>query len=305
MRLILLGPPGAGKGTQAQRLVAKYGIVQLSTGDMLRAAVAAGTPVGQRAKDIMARGELVPDDVVVQIIEERIEQPDARKGFILDGFPRTVAQAEALERLLERKGLKLDAVIELKVDDSALLKRIETRVEQMRARGEAIRPDDNPEALKKRLDAYHAQTAPLSAHYQSKGLLKVTDGMASIDEVSQAIDVLLGRGPAPRKRTVTGRSKARALGRKRPVRGRRAGRSSGRKAAAPRKAKRAKSRKTRGVGLSGSRTRARTAAKAAAKRKASTKTGAKRKAASKVKKTSRRRPQKRGSARGRRLTKRR
>lgn len=233
MRLILLGPPGAGKGTQAQRLVAQHGIVQLSTGDMLRAAVAAGTPVGQRAKDIMARGELVPDDVVVGIIEERIAQPDARRGFILDGFPRTVAQAEALERLLERKGLKLDAVIELKVDDEALLKRIETRVAQMQARGEAVRADDNPEALKKRLDAYHAQTAPLSSHYRGKGLLKTTDGMAPIDEVTQAIGALLGRGPAPRKRSVVGRSKARALGRKRPVRGRPAGRrASGRKTAA-------------------------------------------------------------------------
>lgn len=312
MRLILLGPPGAGKGTQAQRLVAKHGIVQLSTGDMLRAAVAAGTPVGQRAKDIMARGELVPDEVVVAIIEDRIEQPDARKGFILDGFPRTVAQAEALERLLERKGLKLDAVIELKVDDGALLKRIETRVAQMQARGETVRPDDNPEALKKRLDAYHAQTAPLSAHYRSKGMLKVTDGMASIDEVTQAIDALLGRGPAPRKKAVTGRSQGRALGRKRPVRGRPAGRRvSGRKgaAAAPTrgaKAKTAKSQaqgsrrkapkivKSRGAGLSGSKSRAKAA-----------KAGAKRKTAPKSRKKVTKRTQKRSSARARRLTKRR
>jgi adenylate kinase len=299
MRLILLGPPGAGKGTQAQRLVAKHGIVQLSTGDMLRAAVAAGTPVGQRAKDIMARGELVPDEVVVAIIEDRIEQPDARKGFILDGFPRTVPQAEALERLLERKGLKLDAVIELKVDDSALLKRIETRIAQMKERGEAIRADDNPDALKKRLDAYHAQTAPLSAHYRGKGMLKATDGMASIDEVTQAIDALLGRAPAARKKAVTGRSKARALGRKRPVRGRSAGRRAGRKAQTPAaaagKRKTSKSAKGRGAGLSGSKTRARAAAKA----------GAKRKAAPKARKTSKKRTQKRGSARARRLTKRR
>lgn len=297
MRLILLGPPGAGKGTQAQRLVVKHGIVQLSTGDMLRAAVAAGTPVGQRAKDIMARGELVPDDIVVAIIEERIAQPDARKGFILDGFPRTVPQAEALERLLERKGLKLDAVIELKVDDGALLKRIETRIAQMKERGEAIRADDNPEALKKRLDAYHAQTAPLSEHYRSKGMLRVADGMASIDEVTQAIDALLGRRPAPRKRAVTGRSKGRALGRKRPARGRSAGRRAGRKAggaAVAGKRKAAKS-KGRGAGLSGSKSRAKSVAKAKTKRKAAVKT----------RKRVTKRTQKRGSAGRRRLTKRR
>jgi adenylate kinase len=326
MRLILLGPPGAGKGTQAQRLVAKHGIVQLSTGDMLRAAVAAETPVGQRAKDIMARGELVPDEVVVAIIEDRIEQPDARKGFILDGFPRTVAQAEALARLLERKGLKLDAVIELKVDESALLKRIETRIAQMQARGEAIRADDNPEALKKRLDAYHSQTAPLSAHYRDKGMLKSTDGMASIDEVTQAIDTLLGRGPAARKKAVTGRSKGRALGRKRPVRGRPAGRrATGRKgaaAAAPSAKRGAAKRKGAGTGSkaklrsrpkttskvksrTGSKTKAKTGSKVKGRTKASARPAAKRKAAAKSRKSVTKRTQKRSSGRARRLTKRR
>ncbi len=188
MRLILLGPPGAGKGTQAQRLIAKHGIVQLSTGDMLRAAVAAGTPVGLRAKSIMDRGELVPDDVVVAIIAERIDQPDAKRGFVLDGFPRTVPQAEALERLLAERGLKLDAVIELKVDEGILLRRIEKRIAEMIARGERVRADDNPEVLKGRLAAYRAQTAPLAGHYAAKGMLKSVDGMAPIDEVAAAID---------------------------------------------------------------------------------------------------------------------
>src|SRR5215469_2769622 len=160
MRLILLGPPGSGKGTQAQRLVQKHGIVQLSTGEMLRAAVAAGTPVGLQAKDIMAAGGLVPDEIVIGIISDRIDQPDAKKGFILDGFPRTVPQAEALDELLKRKHLKLDAVIELRVNESELLQRVETRVAQMRLRGEDVRADDTPEVLTARLASYRAKTEP-------------------------------------------------------------------------------------------------------------------------------------------------
>jgi adenylate kinase len=187
MRLILLGPPGAGKGTQAQRLLAKHRIVQLSTGDMLRAAVAAGTPVGLRAKSTMERGELVPDDVVVAIIVDRIGKPDARRGFVLDGFPRTVPQAEALDRLLAERGLKLDAVMELKVDEGILLQRIEKRAAEMTARGEKIRSDDNPEVLRERLSAYRKQTAPLVDYYASKGMLKSVDGMAAIDDVTAAI----------------------------------------------------------------------------------------------------------------------
>jgi adenylate kinase len=187
MKLILLGPPGAGKGTQAQRLMEKHGIVQLSTGDMLRAAVKAGTPVGLKAKDVMARGELVSDEIVVGIIQDRIAEPDCVKGFILDGFPRTVAQAEALDAMLARQGLKLDAVIELKVDEAILVDRIDRRVAEMTARGEPVRADDNAESLKKRLDAYRAQTAPVSDYYASKGALKTVDGMAPIDAVTESI----------------------------------------------------------------------------------------------------------------------
>jgi adenylate kinase len=185
---MLLGPPGAGKGTQAQRLVAKHDLVQLSTGDLLRAAVAAGTPIGLKAKDIMARGELVPDDVVVTIVADRIAQPDCHHGFILDGFPRTVPQAEALYRMLKPKGLDLDAVIELKVDERVILDRMAKRIADMLARGERPREDDKPETMIKRLHAYKAQTAPLSDYYANRGLLRPVDGMASIDEVAAAID---------------------------------------------------------------------------------------------------------------------
>lgn len=191
MRLILLGPPGAGKGTQAQRLVHKHGIVQLSTGEMLRAAVAAGTPVGLKAKDIMASGALVPDEVVVGIIADRIEEPDAKKGFILDGFPRTVPQAQALDELLKKKHLKLDAVVELRVNESALLERVETRVAQMRERGEEVRIDDTPEVLSKRLASYRAQTEPLVHYYSEKRKLITIDGMMTIEQVTGAINRVL------------------------------------------------------------------------------------------------------------------
>jgi adenylate kinase len=211
MRIVLLGPPGAGKGTQAKELVSKFGIVQLSTGDMLRAAVAAGTPIGLKAKDIMARGALVPDDVVVGIVADRIEQPDARNGFILDGFPRTVPQAEALDRMLEKKGLRLDGVLELKVDPDILIRRIENRVEQARLRGEALRPDDNPEVLKQRLVAYEAQTAPLVDYYRGQGALRTVDGMASISDVSAAIGRALADAafrPVPARKPAAGASRA-------------------------------------------------------------------------------------------------
>ncbi len=262
MRLILLGPPGAGKGTQAQRLVQKHGIVQLSTGDMLRAAVKAGTPVGLRAKDIMARGELVPDDVVVAIVADRIDQPDARKGFILDGFPRTVPQAVALDRMLKEKGLNLDAVIELKVDGGILHRRIANRIEEARARGEALRPDDDPEVLKRRIEAYRDQTAPLVDYYRWQGSLKTVDGMAAIPEVARAIDQALAAGAKPAGKAENGRSRAEKSkparvktavkgagkktvpGRKAPPRGAatkgkpRAVKAAGRRKAAPRKTSR-------------------------------------------------------------------
>lgn len=187
MRLILLGPPGAGKGTQAKLLVERYGIVQLSTGDMLRAAVAAETPIGLKAKDIMANGGLVPDEVVIGIIADRIAEPDAANGFILDGFPRTVPQAEGLDELLRERGLKLDAVIELRVNESILLQRVEARVAQMQARGETIRADDTPEVLSKRLAAYRAQTEPLVHYYSERRALLTIDGMMSIEEVTKEI----------------------------------------------------------------------------------------------------------------------
>ena len=200
MRLILLGPPGAGKGTQAQHLVAKYGIVQLSTGDMLRAAVKAGTPLGRTVEGIMASGALCPDEVVVSIVEQRIGEPDARKGFILDGFPRTVPQAEALDRMLASHGIALEAVIELRVDEEALIRRIESRIADMQQRGEPLRPDDNPDVLHRRLAAYRQQTAPLIAYYRDHGILRSIDGMAPIEQVAEAIEQALDAAltsPAP------------------------------------------------------------------------------------------------------------
>jgi len=206
MRLILLGPPGAGKGTQARRLVAKYGLVQLSTGDMLRAAVNAGTPVGLQAQEIMARGGLVPDDIVVRIITQRIGEPDASKGFILDGFPRTVPQAVALDRMLAERGLSLDAVIELRVDEAAMLKRIQKRIAEARAQGLPLRKDDDPEVLARRLVAYRGETAPLTSYYSLQGMLRTVDGMASIDKVAVAIERALTDALAAKE--ARGRAKA-------------------------------------------------------------------------------------------------
>jgi adenylate kinase len=192
MRLILLGPPGAGKGTQAQRLVHKHGIVQLSTGELLRAAVAAQTPVGLKAKDIMASGALVPDEIVIGIISDRLDQPDMKNGFILDGFPRTVPQAEALDDLLKKKHMKLDAVVELRVNESALLNRVETRVAEMRARGEEVRVDDTPEVLSKRLASYRTLTEPLIHYYSERRKLLTVDGMMTIEHVTREINRILG-----------------------------------------------------------------------------------------------------------------
>ena len=191
MRLILLGPPGAGKGTQAARLVEKYGIPQLSTGDMLRAAVKAGSAVGLKAKAVMESGGLVSDEIVIGIIKDRIKEADAAKGFILDGFPRTVAQAEALTALLAAEKMNLDAVVELKVDEKALMARIENRARETVAAGGTVRADDNPESFKIRLDAYREQTAPVSAYYAKIGELKTVDGMAPIDAVTAAINGVL------------------------------------------------------------------------------------------------------------------
>jgi adenylate kinase len=192
MRLIFLGPPGAGKGTQAARIVAKHGIPQLSTGDMLRAAVAAGTPVGVKAKAVMDAGGLVSDEIVIGIVADRIEEADARRGFILDGFPRTLAQAEALDVMLAGKGLKLDKVLELRVDQSKLVERIVRRAEEARAAGQPVRKDDDPEVFKTRLAAYNRDTAIVAPYYEQRGQLTPVDGMQPIDQVAAAIERALG-----------------------------------------------------------------------------------------------------------------
>jgi adenylate kinase len=191
MRLILLGPPGAGKGTQAQRLVKNFGVPQLSTGEMLREAVAAGTPIGLKAKAVMESGALVPDETVVGIINDRIEEPDAKRGFILDGFPRTVAQASAFEEMLAAKGLKVDVAIELTADAAKLVERIVNRAEEAKAAGLPVRKDDDPRVFKSRLTAYERDTAAVTPFYRQRGLLRKVDGMASIEDVAKAIDAIL------------------------------------------------------------------------------------------------------------------
>ena len=191
MRLILLGPPGAGKGTQAQKLVDKHGIPQLSTGEMLRAAVAAETEVGKRAKAVMDAGELVSDAIVNQIVSERIDQTDCKRGFILDGYPRTLAQADAVEEMLESKGLKLDVVIELVVDDKALVGRILKRAEEAKAAGQTVRKDDTAEVFDERLREYYKKTAPLTGYYYAKRLLRNVGGMGSIDAVAEEMEAVL------------------------------------------------------------------------------------------------------------------
>ena len=231
MRLILLGPPGAGKGTQAQRLVQKHGIVQLSTGEMLRAAAAAGTPVGLQAKEIMAGGGLVSDEIVIGIISDRLDQPDMTKGFILDGFPRTVPQAAALDELLKKKHIKLDAVIELRVNESALLQRVENRVTEMRARGEDVRIDDTPEVLAKRLAQYRSLTEPLIHYYSERRKLLTVDGMMSIEQVTREINRILAAISASEAKTA-----AKTAARKASVKQARAAKTAKKPAKAARKA---------------------------------------------------------------------
>jgi adenylate kinase len=227
MRLILLGPPGSGKGTQAQRLVQRYGIVQLSTGEMLRAAAAAKTPVGIKAQDIMATGGLVPDDIVIGIISDRLDQPDAAKGFILDGFPRTVPQAEALDDLLKKKHMRLDAVIELRVNESALLQRVESRVAEMRARGEDVRIDDTPEVLTKRLASYRQMTEPLIHYYSERRKLLTVDGMMTIEHVTREINRILTAIGAVEAKAPKGKASKKPAVAKRSARG---GKTAARKA---------------------------------------------------------------------------
>ena len=218
INLVLLGPPGAGKGTQAKRLEQKYGLVQLSTGDMLRAAVSAGSALGRQAKKVMEAGQLMPDDIIVAMIAERIDQPDTRSGVILDGFPRTTAQAKALDHMLTERGLRLDMVIEIRVDDSALIERIsgrfacascgagyhdtnqkpkEGRCERCGSTKFVRRKDDNPDTVRARLAAYHDQTAPILPYYSGQGILRTVDGMADIEAVAKQIDVLIKEVTSP------------------------------------------------------------------------------------------------------------
>src|SRR6478736_8016657 len=196
MRLVILGPPGAGKGTQATKIATRLGIPQLSTGDMLREAVASRSTSGLRAKHIMERGDLVPDEVVVSVVINRIDHSDAANGFILDGFPRTVTQAEALDQELATRGIKLDAVLELEVDEDALLDRIRGRAEEAANRGEPVRRDDNPEVFKTRLDVYREQTAPVTEYYRSQGLLNIVDGLQPIDAVTEQLSAALAALPS-------------------------------------------------------------------------------------------------------------
>jgi adenylate kinase len=281
MRLILLGPPGSGKGTQAQRLVQRYGIVQLSTGEMLRAAVAAQTPVGLKAKDIMATGGLVPDEIVIGIISDRLDQPDAAKGFILDGFPRTVPQAEALDELLKKKHMRLDAVIELRVNESALLQRVENRAAEMRARGEDVRIDDTPEVLTNRLASYRSLTEPLIHYYSERRKLLTVDGMMTIEHVTREISRILAaigaveakaasKKAGAAKRTARGAKKrAKSLAGKAAKPGARGAGTSRKGAKAGRKAGKTASRGAKAAvrkAPAGSRARAATKSKKAAKK---------------------------------------
>jgi len=191
MNIILLGPPGAGKGTQAKKLEDKYGLKQLSTGDMLRAEIAAGTDLGVQAKQIIDRGDLVSDDIIIGMISSRTEQDDCQNGVIFDGFPRTVAQAEALENMLSDKGQRIDAVIELQVDEEALVGRLENRIAEMKAAGQEVRSDDNAETLRHRLATFREQTAPIIPFFADKDMLRTVDGMQAIDAVEAAIDAVI------------------------------------------------------------------------------------------------------------------